>query len=341
MINKEEPELKGRVIFSDNYVKTFEELRSLNKVQPVSVSFLKSDLFEHLDGERVSLFGESNDPKNVSFDLLKKVKITNLVAYDESILELRALEGKLRCIAHCIVLQNEDKYVPAGYVTLKFFTESSLIEGNSTEYSDIVYSNDVSHDILTHYLAERKFIAEKAIPSNSLVFIDGSMFSGGSTAQNFVLVDYLNSINSPPVFFVKNSDSKIITNNFQFANGYNSDLHWAHTVLNEMQYTPFFRYESDDGRAKLMSFLKIYKDRSPIKIELPFKSYEAGLYPNDLFERIVYQFFANGSKSNVQPRIIQVAEIYAREILKSTNIYSEVEKMGLTKTMNEQREMFQ
>ena len=42
----------------------------------------------------------------------------------------------------------------------------------------------------------------------------------------------------------------------------------------------------------------------------------------------------------MQPRIIQISEMYAREILKSTNLYKEINKMGLTKNMNEERGMF-
>ena len=32
--------------------------------------------------------------------------------------------------------------------------------------------------------------------------------------------------------------------------------------------------------------------------------------------------------------------MYAREILKSTNMYKEIEKMGLVKNMNDERNMF-
>ena len=66
-------------------------------------------------------------------------------------------------------------------------------------------------------------------------------------------------------------------------------------------------------------------------------SLEEGHYNDDVFDLIYYQYLANGSSNNVQPRIIQVAEMYAREILKSTNLYQEIDRMGLTKSMNETR----
>ena len=86
--------------------------------------------------------------------------------------------------------------------------------------------------------------------------------------------------------------------------------------------------------------MKVFKDRSPVRIEFPLKAFEENWYNDDVFDQIYYQFLANGSSNNMQPRIIQVAEMYAREILKSTNLYQEIERMGLTKNMNEERNMF-
>jgi hypothetical protein len=86
-----------------------------------------------------------------------------------------------------------------------------------------------------------------------------------------------------------------------------------------------------------MCFLKIFESRSPVRIEFPYQLFKQGAYPENIFEIIYYQFLANGYGSNIQPKIIQVAELYAREILKSTNLYSEIEKLGLTNSMNEER----
>jgi hypothetical protein len=177
----------------------------------------------------------------------------------------------------------------------------------------------------------------KASPDNSLLFIDGSMFSGASTSGNFILIDNLLSKNCRPIFFVKNSESTIITERFEFAKGYNSDLHWAYINLKPGEVSPVFAYTSKEGRSKAMCFVKIYDKRSPVRIEFPLNAFEEGWYGDDVFDLIFYQFLANGSSNNMQPRIIQVSEMYAREILKSTNLYKEIERMGLTKSMNEER----
>ena len=162
------------------------------------------------------------------------------------------------------------------------------------------------------------------------------MFSGATTAGNFILIQKLLSNQTKPVFFVKNSTSTIITERFEFAKGFNSDLHWAYMTLNAGQISPFFAYDSE-GRSKAMCFIKVFDNRSPIRLEFPLEEFTEGKYGNDIFEMIYYQYLANGSSTNIQPRIIQIAELYAREILKSTNLYKEIERMSLTKTMNEER----
>ena len=63
------------------------------------------------------------------------------------------------------------------------------------------------------------------------MFIDGPMFSGAATNGNFILINELLSKNCRPIFFVKNSESTIITERFDFAKEYNSDLHWAYSNL--------------------------------------------------------------------------------------------------------------
>lgn len=332
-----EPELKGKVIFSDNYQSTFEKLNSLKTVNPVSANITRQKLESTYNGSRIEILDKPNFHEQVTLDSLRKVNIDNLVAYDESILEINAIEGKLRCTAHCSIIQNEKEYVPAGFITLKFYTASNLLKASSTEISDIILTDNISNSILHEYVTERRFFMEKAIPSNSIIFIDGSMFSGAYTAQNFVMIDHLIHINTPPVFFVKNSDSRIIVENFDFASGYNTDLHWANSTLKNWSITPFFKYTSDDGRSKVMFFLKVHPNRSPVRVELPFKAVQKECYPKELINIILYQYLASGLTTNSQARIIQIAEIYAREILKSTNIYKEIERMSFTKTMNEER----
>jgi len=335
-----ENEFKGRVIFSDNYKTTIDSIKLINKSTTSRATIVKSST-ESLDLSDNSDIRMIRGYENVTQIISKNLKQAEILcAYDESILELNSLEGKVRCTVHNSVIQNSEEYIPAAYVTLKFFTKSNLISGKATEFSDIIRIDDIAAGLAKEYVKERAYFLSKAAPSNSLIFIDGSMFSGASTSGNFLLIDYLLSKDCRPVFFVKNSESTIITERFDFANGYNSDLHWAYVNLKPGSVSPVFGYTSKEGRSKAMCFMKVFDSRSPVRIEFPLKAFEEGWYGDEVFDLIYYQYLANGSSNNVQPRIIQVSEMYAREILKSTNLYKEIEKMGLTKSMNEQRDMF-
>ena len=332
-----ENEFKGKVIFSDNYMSTIESIKLINNSASNNASIIKSNR-ETVDNSNASDIRIIKGYENITPIQTVNLKPPSfLSAYDESILELNSLEGKVRCTAHSVVIQTEEEYIPAGYVTLKFFTKSKLISAKATEFSDIIISNDITSELTKEYIKERAFFLSKAAPNNSTMLIDGSMFSGAATSGNFVLIDYLESKNCRPIFFVKNSESTIISERFEFAKGYNSDLHWAYSNLKTGEVSPVFAYRSPDGRSKAMCFMKVFENRSPVRIEFPLVAFEEGSYDTDIFDQIYYQFLANGSQNNMQPRIIQIAEIYAREILKSTNLYKEIERMGLTKSMNEER----
>jgi len=332
-----ENEFKGRIIFSDNYKSTIDSIKLISGSIGNKASIIKSSK------ESIDVSNDSDIRIISGYEDLTKIKNENLfpskilAAYDESILELNSLEGKIRCIAHSAVIQNEKEYIPAGFVTLKFFTKSNLVSAKANDFSDIIHCLDITAETNKEYIKEREYFLSEASPDNSLIFIDGSMFSGASTSGNFILIEQLLSKNCRPIFFVKNSESTIITERFEFAKGYNSDLHWAYVNLNPGEISPVFAYTSKEGRSKAMCFIKIYDKRSPVRIEFPLKAFEEGWYGDDVFDLIFYQFLANGSSNNMQPRIIQVSEIYAREILKSTNLYIEIERMGLTKSMNEER----
>jgi hypothetical protein len=337
-----ENKYKGRVVFSNNYKTTIQSIKTISNTNQSSVDVKKAYTEESNftnSGAEIGIITDYNNKTKIKpKDLLTNGDLNIISAYDESILEINSLEGKVRCIAHSCVIQDLKEYNPAGYITLKFFTKSSLISHRSSQYSDIIISNDIAKDMLEHYINERSDFLSEAAPSNSYILIDGALFSGAATNGNFNLIDKLFDKSTLAIFVVKNSESTIVTENFEFAKKYNNDLHWANSELNELERSPVFYYKSTaERRGKAMCYIKIFADRSPIRVEFPLIEFENGYYSNEIFDFLAYQYLANGSKSNVQPRIIQIAEIYAREMLKSTNIYREIENLGLTKIMNEIR----
>ena len=295
-----ENKFKGRVIFSDNYKSTIDSIKLINKSgdNKASIKKINTDSIDVSSDSDIRIIKGYESISKVNVENLKPPKI--LSAYDESILELNSLEGKVRCIAHSAVMQTEEEFIPAGYVTLKFYTKSNLITAKSTEFSDIIISNDINSEQTKEYVKEREYFLSKAAPNNSLMFIDGPMFSGAATSGNFSLIADLLAKKCRPIFFVKNSESTIITERFDFAKGYNSDLHWAYSNLKEKEISHVFAYTSKEGRSKAMCFMKIYKNRSPVRIEFPLKEFEEGWYDEDVFDQIYYQFPLNSWQEHYQ-----------------------------------------
>jgi hypothetical protein len=143
-----------------------------------------------------------------------------------------------------------------------------------------------------------------------------------------------------PIFFVKNSESNLVTNNMvKLSYEFNSDMHWAFNFLKTGQRTNFFRYADahNPDNAKIFCYLKCM-DISPQRIEFPVKAY--ALYKdsiNSILDLIYYLLIVQGDKKNPQVRPIAIAEKYAREALKLIDLKKLMRSSGLVPTMNEGR----
>ena len=148
-------DLKGRVIFSENYQATIDSIKLINKSanKKATISKISSDTIDVSKGARISIISGYQKVSSVNENNLIPPKI--LSAYDESILELNSLEGKVRCTAHSAVIQSDKEYIPSGYVTLKFFTKSDLIGARNTEFSDIIQSKDINSSQLQEYVNQK------------------------------------------------------------------------------------------------------------------------------------------------------------------------------------------
>jgi len=337
--------LKGKITISENYFSTISAIKNITSESSNKQVRLISDYSseEYISNGKSEIkilddrFINLNPPKT---SLLHSGKIKLLAGYDESILELNSLQGQLRCVSHVCCLQSEQAYTPVGYLSLKFFTKSLIIQEKSTPTSDIILTKDISKSINDNYHSERITFLQEYLPESSLVFIDGAIFSGANTSYNFKMCDEFKYRGITPLFFVKNSESELVKQSFDFAKDYNNDLHWANSILNVKQRSQVFHYISDGdlNRSMIFTYIKVFENRSPIRIEMPYSNYSSlELDFEEMLDFVCFQYYANGSTSNIQPRIIQISELYAREILKSTGIYQEVEKLGLTKIMNEVR----
>ena len=283
--------------------------------------------------------------------LLRESKFV-LSGYDESIFQYSSLEGVLRAYAHCINHLSTDlsDYVPVIFLSLGFYTSSTrLIEANPN-IGGIIHKSAGRDEVeLAQYGDKERFdfLMNHSLP-DSILFVDGPIFTGASTGWNFELSKKLPEKNCLPIFIVKNSTSDIINQKYRL--GYNNDLHWAYQELPEYSRTPYFRYVSEmqgggARRVKIFCYLKTAQNHSPCRLEMSenvfniLRQQSISKYTAlELLEMtMLHQFILNGLKRNNQVRIIEIAEMYARDALKSTHIYQMAEEFGLTATMNESR----
>jgi hypothetical protein len=274
------------------------------------------------------------DPK-VGCEFSNKILFSG---YDESKLQFNALEGIANIISHSLVTIANQEYYPISFITLYFYTRSENIVDNSNY---IKYSRTPEEDSNIDYVKDRnKLILENAI-ENSIIFIDGPLIGGNLSTYTLDLIDKLHKINVIPIFFVKNSNSNLVIDNLdELSSNFNSDLHWSYNFLKQGERTNLFLYkdEVNPNNKKLFCYFKPFNQTSPQRIEFhpeTFSKFKE--YFDDIFDLIYYLMLVQGNKNNPQIRPISLAEMYAREIIKTVNLRSILKNTSLVSTMNQER----
>ncbi|MFX0141076.1 MAG: hypothetical protein ACFFDN_45985, partial [Candidatus Hodarchaeota archaeon] len=166
------------------------------------------------------------------------------------------------------------------------------------------------------------------------------LIGGQMTSYTIELNDKLVKNDIMPVFFVKNSNSNLVTQYDNNIRGrYNSDLHWAYKLLKTGERTSLYQYTDPivSSNSKLFCYIKGL-NVSPQRIELDVKTYEK--YKSriiDVFNLIYYFLLAQGDYKNPQVRPIAIAEMFARNSLKIINFVQLMRDLGITPTMNQER----
>lgn len=339
--------LEGKIVFGNEWNPARIKSIDISGDSRIELTSIKK-LDDEYDNGQVSIYGGLEKVKLDLENGLSFFKNKIVSGYDESILSFDALEGVTKATSHSVVSNYENKWRPTCYLTLNIYTNSEILVEKNPE-AEIRYSkDDLSVLMAIDYLHERKVLLNEIIKENSILFIDGPLFSGRHTDENFKLIEeLLNEKNILTFFLKKGCTQTSLKDNFHWAKKYNSDIHWANTFLGKIESirTPFFKYSSFQEntqfrkREKVFTYLKNFKDRSPVRIEFDFRQY-AKIKKEDLdsiMDMISYLYFVDGNRKSPQVRHIAVAEKYARETLKSTNIYKTVNKYGLTPTQNELR----
>jgi hypothetical protein len=258
--------------------------------------------------------------------------------YDESKFQFVTLEGVANITSHSLVEVTNREYLPVGYITVYFYTRSKAIV-DKTEH--VRYSLNADADSNSDYAKDRNHMILESVIENSILFIDGPFIGGNITNYSLKLVQSLHKKNVIPVFFVKNSDSNLVVDNFEpLKTKFNSDLHWSYNFLKPGERTNFFLYTDkvNPKNKKLFCYFKAFDHTSPQRIEFSpetFDFYESHI--DELFDLIYYLMLVQGDKSNPQIRPVAIAEKYAREMIKTVNIRSMIRNTSLIPTMNQER----
>ena len=286
------------------------------------------------------------DPKNGE----KISRQIQLMGYDESIVKFSALEGVGYFTSHSLVLHAEHDYVPSNFITFNFYTKSNdllaqsdyfrpgEVEGGNIPKEDAegesfeaAYKADYAND-RTRFLTDR-------VPENSVLLIDGPLIGGQISKYTCELNSALLEKNVIPIFFVKNSTSDLVTANTPNLKGkFNSDMHWANTLLKPFERSGLFKYQDryNTTYSKIFCYLKAFTV-SPQRVEWHTETHER--YGNEilgLLDLILYLLLAQGDLKNPQVRTIAVAEKFARSTIRLFDAPKLIQS-AFVPTMNETR----
>lgn len=258
-------------------------------------------------------------------------------AYDESIDRFIGLEGTAYLTSHSLIVHGINDYIPLNLLTFYYYTRSNLICDNS-KY--IKYADDPEIAYKKDYIEDRLPFLVDNTPKDTILFIDGPLIGGQMTHYTLELNDKLIEKDIIPIFFVKNSNSNLVTQYDKNVKGkYNSDLHWAYRLLKTGERTCLYQYTDPivKRNSKLFCYIKGL-NVSPQRIEFDIKVYEKySTILDDIFNLIYYLILAQGDHRNPQVRPIAIAEMFARQTIKIINFIQLMRDLGITPTMNQER----
>ena len=332
--------IKSELIIDDSCDAVIKDLKKLNIKLPGASYFSGGEIDFDLGSEyRLTPLEDENvyalDAKN-GMDEIKEIN-RSVCAYDESIATYAALEGKAVMTSHALVYMRPDQYIPITYLTLNFYTQSDKII-NVAKKSAIKTDNPDRQAAIDRAFDKMNLIKKYCI-NNTILLIDGPLIAGDAYTSVMTDIIDLSERNIVPVFFIKNSNSRMIYDYLpEYCEGYNSDMHWANELLKTGERTRFFKYTDQHNKinSKVFCYIKFLKNQSPVRIELPTAAYEKYLSSiESILDIIYYLLLVQGNPSNPQIRPIAVA----REIMRLYDINREIRYSDLTPVMNEERGM--
>lgn len=330
----------SRLVFHSSFKNTISEIYDLKVKLPSNSSDLGINFSLYNYPQNGKLVSKVEEIQRFQLNPQNGEKLCDglsICAYDESVNRFEGLEGTAYLTSHSLILHGPNDFLPSNLLTLYFYTKSKILSQN-TKY--IKYSEDPESDWKRDYIIDREHFLIGNVPRSSVIFIDGPLIGGQMSTYTIELNDLLLKNEIIPVFFVKNSDSNLVTDNIAELKGkFNSDMHWAYRYLKEGERTNLFRYvdKYNDKHAKVFCYIKAF-DASPQRIEIDIRTFEK--YSDiiiALFDLIYYLLLVQGDLKNPQIRSIAIAEKYARSTLNLINFVQTMKNLGIIPTMNQER----
>jgi len=262
----------------------------------------------------------------------------NIYAYDESVQNYRALEGELLFCSSATIKLEPQQYTFNLSVLPYFLTGMKKFQNILND--EIRYTENITEERNRIMINTKIESIINSVEPYSIVLIDGPLIGGNASAHIEKMDEKLRSNNCIPLYFVKNSDSRlVIDNNKKLCSEFNSDFHWSACVLSNSSRSPFFKYTDAyvNNHTKVFTYMKALYG-FPERVEMHTKTYlkYQSLIPK-LMNLLAYFYIAQGDRSNPQVRPIAIAEKYAREGLKVLNIPALLSRLGFKPTINQVR----
>ncbi len=325
-------------------------LEKINKEAAPSISFHPSEVLIkfpdfYSDARLVCL----EDP-NKCYPLCSSKQLMNdwnIYAYDESVQDFMSLEGTLTFCSFAVVkIQNNYAF---NLRILPFFI-TSMKKYQQKMIEEIRYNENIGAERTKIIVDSEISIIEESVEPHSIVLIDGPLIGRQASTKMVKMDRKIRSKDCIPLYFVKNSNSRMIIDGnegMELGNNYNSDFHWACKTLNGSTRSAFFKYTEqveENGKRRLnkdhskvftyINTLGGFPERVEMHTET-FQKYSSII--SDLFNLISYFYTVQGDIRNPQVRPIAIAEKYAREGLKVMNIPVLLKKLHFNPTINQVR----
>jgi hypothetical protein len=318
-------------------------LDNIHKKATKFISFEPSEIavkpIEHYMSATMSCLENEDSCYPLDPTQIDLVNNRNIFAYDESTQDYRALEGDLLFCSSALI-KIEERY-EFNLTVLPYFI-TSMGKFMNERNDEIRYTEEPSAERNKIMIeAKRKSILEGTEP-HSLVLIDGPLVGGMASQYMRDMDEALREKDCIPLYFVKNSDSRLVVINSpnpELRRKFNSDFHWATHRLKDCNRSAFFKYTDtiNPNNTKVFTYMKTLAG-FPERVEMHSATYEQyGKLIPSIMNLLSYFHIVQGDYFNPQIRPIAIAEKYAREGLKILNIPVLLARLGFHPTINQVR----